>query len=442
MAPPPPQKPVALETRWRAAAPDLKSFIRRLTASLEAEEDGQGLRRRKRKAADQEKFARAVEAICCNLAVVALTFGEEGCERELAVWRGSYASQISAVYGAHFIRVALLMEGRGLLTLTRGYSHSKRHRAVSTIRSTALYWKEARAVTSDCWDALSLEDHREMIVVGNGDDGERILPPQDWLKQADGDMQRINEYLKSIPLAVAGREVLPPRDMPNKLAITLTTPHHRTVRRIFKGSVSAGGRLYDGFWETMRREDRFPLLTIDGERVVTADYGQLFLRLAYAIDGKVPPPGDLYDLTGVDHERPDWPALRTGRKKILSAMLLMKSSLKQWPGGSPEEQAAVRGCFPPGTKPAHIVSEIKARHSAIAASWFEKGRGLELHRLESEILIAVMLKLIGLGIRGALPLHDCVIVARSDGEVARAVMLEEALRLTGADIPVEISSGD
>jgi hypothetical protein len=390
---------------------------------------------------DQEKFARAVEAICCNLAAVAMAFGDD---RGLAVRLGSYASGISVVYGAHFNRAVALMEGRGLLIVTRGYSHSKRSRAVSTLRPTALYWKQQDARTKpERWDALSLEDHREMILVGSGDDGRRILPAQEapWLKQADADMRRINEYLKSIPLAVAGREVLPPRDMPNKLAIFLTTPHHRTVRRVFKGNINEGGRLYDGFWETMRREDRFPLLTINGEHVVNVDYGQLFLRLAYAIDGKVPPPGDLYDLTGVDHKRPDWPALRSGRKRILAAMLLMKSSLKQWLGDSAEEQAAVRECFPPGTKPAHVVAEIKARHCAIAAEWFEKGRGLELHRLESDILIAVMLKLIDRGIC-ALPLHDSVLVARSDGEAARDVMLAEALRLTGADIPVEIGAGD
>jgi hypothetical protein len=56
------------------------------------------------------------------------------------------------------------------------------------------------------------------------------------------------------------------------------------------------------------------------------------------------------------------------------------------------------------------------------------------------MLIAVLLRLIGLGV-GALPMHDSVIVARSDGETARRVMLEEARRLTGGvEIPVKIDS--
>ncbi|MEK9279886.1 hypothetical protein MTR72_09575 [Bradyrhizobium sp. ISRA442] len=434
----PPSKPVALETRWRAACPELKAFVERLTASLEAEEDGQGLRQRKRKAADQEKFVRAVETICCNFAAVALAFGPDGWS--LAVLLGAYASSNSKIYGAHFKLVLQMMEGRGLISRTKGYKHSKHSRAVSTISPTPQYWTHAPAPES--WGALSLEDPPALIVVGTDDDGKRTPPPNGvWLTQAETDMRRINAYLKSIALAVAGREVLPPRDMPNKVVTILTTPHHRTVRRVFKGTIDQGGRLYDGFWETMRREDRYPLLTIGGEPVVNVDYGQLFLRLAYAISKQTPPPGDLYDLTGHDHERADWQALRLGRKKILAATLLMRTPLRQWLGDSVEERAVLRDCFPPGTKPGHVVAGLKERHKAIAADWFERGRGLELHRLESDILIAVMLRLIDLGI-SALPLHDSVIVARSDGERARRVMLEEARRITGADIPVEISTGD
>jgi hypothetical protein len=60
------------------------------------------------------------------------------------------------------------------------------------------------------------------------------------------------------------------------------------VRRIFNnGSWQEGGRLFDGFWETMRREDRFKFLRIctaanpNCERIANVDFGQLFPTLAY-----------------------------------------------------------------------------------------------------------------------------------------------------------------
>jgi hypothetical protein len=436
-------KPVALETRWRAASPHFKSYVKRLTASLLVDEDGKGLRKRKRKAADQQKLERTIETICCNLAAVALAFGRDKAPA-LAVQLGSYASSNSVVYGAHFKRAVALMEERGLLILKRGYSHSKRHRAPSTIRAAPAYWEQAnRMAAPERWDALELEDHRDLIVMNGDAKGQRVLPPPDdpWLQRAEAEIRTINEYLKSIPLTVAGLEVLPLRDMPNKLANSLTTPHHRTVRRVLKGTINEGGRLYQAYWLTMRREDRH-LLAIAGEPVVTVDYSAAFIRLAYSTEGKVLPPGDdPYDLTGEDHKRTDWTALRTGRKKMLAAMMLMDRPLTRWPGDTVEEQAALRLCFPPGTKPREIVAEIKARHHAIAAEWFERGRGIELHRTESDILIAVLLRLIDLGIRGACPLHDCIICAKSDAHVVRSVMLDEARRITGVDMPVEIGGG-
>lgn len=431
-------KPVALETRWRANAVDLKAFIKRLTASLEADEDGQGMRQRKRKAADQKKFARAVEAIGCNFVAAALAFPDD---HALAVQRANYASGNSPIYGAHFKRVTDLMEKRGLITTARGRRFSKFERAASTIRPTARYWETAPKL-SEGWRALHLEELRELVRVNADNDKQRTPAPSDWLARAEAEVAAINEHLKSIKLGFGGLEVFS-ADMDNKLAIILATPQHRTVHRAFKGSIQRGGRLYSGAWETMPREDRFKLLTINGEPVVNVDYGQLFLRLAYALEGVAPPPGDLYDLMSgndppANHEQA--PMRRDAIKRMVNAMFSAKRALKQWPGETNAERARIRDAFRPSTKPSDVVRAIKEKHRAIADNWFEQGRGLELHRLESDILIAAMLRLISMGV-SSLPLHDSVIVARSDGETARRVMQEEAFRVTGAEIPVKIDAG-
>lgn len=428
-------KPVALETRWQAAAPDLKAFIERLTALLLSDEDGQGLRQRKRKAADHFKFARTVEAVCCNFVAVALAFP---AKRALAVQRGNYASSNSPIYGAHFKRVVSLMAKRGLIITAKGRRYSKFERAPSTILPTARYWEIAPTLSGG-WQALHLEEVRELVRVNADDDGQRTPAPKDWLAKAEAEVAAINEHLRSVPLGFGGREVFS-ADMDNKLAIFLTTPQHRQVYRVFKGSIYRGGRLYGAAWETMPREDRFRLLTINSEPVVNCDLGQLFLRLALPRESGAPPDGDLYSLPGGDGQPQDT-MRREAIKRMVNALFSAKKALKQWPGGTNAERARIRDAFPPGTKPSDVVRAIKKKHHAIAEKWFERGRGLELHRLESEILIAAMLRLIAMGCRGCLPLHDSAIVARSDGELAKRVLEEEALRLTGAKIPVKIDAG-
>jgi hypothetical protein len=428
-------KPVSLETRWRAAAPELKAFVTQFTASLLAREDGQGLRRRARKAADQEKFARAVEAICCNFAAAAMF----DSRRALAVQLGNYASSHSPIYGKHFNRAIALMEEGGLLTLTRGHRFSRFGRASSTIRPTPQYWR--LAPRADSWTALHLEEWRDVVTINTakGDSRKITSADKEWLRSAATEVRRINEHLRSVALRYAGHETIQSVELPGRPTVALVTPHHRSIRRMFKGSVEQGGRLYGGFWETMPRAARFKHLTINGEPVVNVDYSQLFLRLAYGLAKQAPPPGDLYDLTGHDHHSSNWEQLRTGRKRLVNALIFADRQLKQWPGQTSAERVEVINGFRPRSL-GEAVAAIKARHRAIAREWFERGRGLELMKLESDILVAVLLRLINIG-KNAVPLHDSVIVARSDGEAARRVMIEEALRLTRAEIPVKVDAG-
>jgi hypothetical protein len=170
------------------------------------------------------------------------------------------------------------------------------------------------------------------------------------------------------------------------------------------------------------------------------DYGQLFLRLAYAFSGATPPCGDLYDLTGTDQLRNDWRELREGRKKLVNALIFNTKELKQWPGETARERAAVRDCFPVGITPRSAAQAIKERHHLVAEHWFEKGRGLELMRQESDMLVIVLLRLMSVGVT-ALPLHDSVIVAQSDAPIARRAMEDVARMLVGVDIPVKTEMG-
>src|ERR1700685_2825171 len=95
-------------------------------------------------------------------------------------------------------------------------------------------------------------------------------------------------------------------------------PTRRSVRGIFNNaSWYEGGRLFDGFWESMRRADRFKVLRIrtaacpEGEPIANVYFSQLLPKLAYHnVNHPVPRDVDLYDLAGGGSSR-------DGFKKLL-----------------------------------------------------------------------------------------------------------------------------
>jgi hypothetical protein len=69
-----------------------------------------------------------------------------------------------------------------------------------------------------------------------------------------------------------------------------------------------------------------------------------------------------------------------------------------------------------------------------------KNTGFRFMRQESDLIVAVTLAMLGRGIV-ALPIHDAVLVPEKHAAAERAVMQQEALRLTGAKIPADIQTG-
>ncbi|NUU44385.1 hypothetical protein [Tardiphaga robiniae] len=425
-------KPYRFEVRWRAVDEDLRRYVNELRIKLGQHEQ----RKRARRASDLAKFDRVIEVLCCNVVAVRLA---GLAPRSFAILRANYASSVSPIYGAHFRQVVMLMEEMGLITQRRGSRHSKRDRFPSTITPSADFLTWLPAIEG--WEALRLENG-PAIVLNKGEDAERELPELDyeWFARAEKEVATINASIRDMPLGDYPDELAHVAAMHRALSDIVRTPLHRSVWRAFKPDYEQGGRLYGGYWETMPRAERFRLLRIEGAQVVNVDYGQLFLRLAYASMRALPPDGDLYDLTGRDHLRPDWPRLREGRKRLVNAIIASKKILKHWPGDTPSECSAVRRMFPEGTKPIDEDRAIKARHHAIAEEWLGRSRIGELMRRESDLLVAVLLRLIGMGVT-ALPLHDSVIVAQRHGGTAKLVMEEEALRLIGVLIPVKIDTG-
>ena len=168
----------------------------------------------------------------------------------------------------------------------------------------------------------------------------------------------------------------------------------------------------------MSSKDRLAELVIQDDSVVELDYGQMGLMLLYGMVGAKPPAGDLYDLSAYGIP----PSCRAGIKKVVQAAINSPTPLKRLPQGT-------RKHIPKRLSLNDILSAVQARHPEVQ-QYFGKGVGLRIMRLESDILVQVLLKLIAQDIT-ALPVHDALLVNANFEEQAREVMVEVFREKTG-----------
>lgn len=411
---------VRFEPQHRART-QLKELIARLTRHLLAEEDRLNRRKRVRNRDDQKRFELAIEALCCNLLVAAMV----GPDTRLSVPRshgmmwgnGRYNAP---VFSKQFIRaIDLLKELKFIAELTKGYRFSQKAKQATTIvplSSLSAFLPLGRT----SWTDFEYAALPELIILRahkrkDGSDGS-LINYSDTAKtrRLRRQVGEINATLKDAPISVnrdtGAAAVLDGEGQP-------IDPYRRALRRVFNnGKWNAGGRLFGGFWMNMRREDRFGLIRIGGEEIANVDFSSLFPRMAYARARAEQPAYDLYDIRGDKMHRDGW-------KVVMNALLFAEEPLTRWPTGASDE-------FPKRAKLKEVASAIRKQHAPIA-HLFEKGLGFELMYLESEMLIAIVQALFKQGIT-ALPLHDSVLVARSDAETAKAAMEAEFKHRTGA----------
>lgn len=204
----------------------------------------------------------------------------------------------------------------------------------------------------------------------------------------------------------------------------------RYLRRVFNnGSFSEGGRLFYGYWMDLSKEQRRELLLINGNPVVVLDFGQMAARILYGMVGLEPTFTDAYSLPSLSGKH------RATVKKIFNAMLNVDKPLTR---------------FPPNTKPkeermrfAEITQSILSFHAPVAHLLYS-GIGLKVMFRESEITVAILTRLMKMGIV-ALPIHDAVIVEECNQESVREVMLSTFKEFTGVsgrvDVEGDASSG-
>jgi hypothetical protein len=253
---------------------------------------------------------------------------------------------------------------------------------------------------------------------------------------ADRDaMSRLNAFLHDSDIAFLddGQE---PR----------VNPLDRTMKRfyvIYQGQdvrFDQSGRLCGGFWQNIKKGRRRNI-RINGEPIVELDFSSMYTRMAYAAVGAVPPEGDLYAIPGLE-------GYRSGVKVVMNALLFDVKPRSRLPKGlgngvgddfaalSDPNSVAARydARLPKGWPIKRMMKEILKVHPCLKDAW-GRGLGITLMHQESEILLAVLLDLASRNIP-ALGLHDGLLVARGDMKIARAVMMEKGLEMTGILLPV------
>jgi hypothetical protein len=271
----------------------------------------------------------------------------------------------------------------------------------------------------------------EEVVVLRGNREDSCQNPREWLEYPDddhtnklrADLRRINEYLENAfgPDAAGCTDTYADdRDLPPGCDPTAVR-----MRRFFTyGSFETGGRLYHGFWQQLSRTQRKAALTLQGEPVVTLDFSQMALRLAYsAVDASLPD-GDGYAIPRLGESR-------TAIKKLVNSMLFPRQS--HWKLLVPKTIKKKRPDIPEW----RIVEAVKNHHPSLDSLWWTD-IGHRIQRIESDIIIDCLLQCVDRDIV-ALQVHDALIVPESRADEVKAIMLETFERHTGlpGDVTVE-----
>lgn len=377
-------------------------------------------RQRKRKERDLENLQRIVKTIAANLAYAVIAGFDPPV---VAVPLAKPKEKQSRYEPQGFRQLPLVLERLqtgGLLELNK----SRERGRASTIKPTAQFTNLLLGIRKKGFKAFHRADGEQVIILSRAETdhatGTRIA---DWIDYADtASTHRYQEEMERI------NKVLAAADLRHEGSDSEIDTQRRNLRRVFNipSWLSAnrirfdlGGRLYGGWWQNLKESDR-AFIRIDGESVADLDFKSMFPRLAYIHARKPTPPGDPYALPGFD-------GYRNGVKRTFNAMLFRRGKLTRVPRGS-------RDLLPENCTGEKIRAAI-LNHHPLLKPLFERGIGFELMFLESRILIAVLLRLIDLGIT-ALPMHDGLMVAESKARTASRVMGDVSEELTGHRLPV------
>ena len=413
--------PRAFNPFLRAKSHKLKKLIEEVQAQIEGYEHYYQLRKRARRAADKATFERMIEALVCDLCLVAPK-GAIHLPLSNRVLRKASRYK-SPVLGKTLPGLLDIMSAPEMdfVTLTKGHTQFRivdQDMNVVPMGGVQTTLKPANKLLSRIerfgitQADITWSDEQETIVLRKAKKPGQKHPEVQEYKDTDEthhcrtQVQDINAYLAEADITC---------DHPS------INPQDRYLRRIFNNSTfDQGGRLYGGFWQRMTSEERAEHIHINQDAIVECDYGQMSLLLLYAEAGAQDdiPEGDLYDLSAYGIPI----TCRAGIKKTVQAIINSPILPTRLPKGA-------RKLIPSKISLKDILEAIQNKHPRIYPL-MTSNIGMQLFRKESDILLDLLGALRKQGIV-ALPIHDAVLVADEDKEITQKVMRNVFRHKTG-----------
>lgn len=393
----------------------LTSLIEDVTGQLLKYEGLLGTRTRMRKAEDDKTFRRIISAIICDLTHNRLTSPERPIyitlSNRILGKKSRYTSPVMSKTLPDVIKLLTVPEMNFILMDkgSRGFTSATNKRTTITCGARLLSRISDHEITLD---DLAEDCSQETIVLksakeGFFDSGERIDYEDTTLTHKyRSELHEINTWLS----------------LANIQCIEEFDTSDRLLKRFFSNnSFESNGRYFGGFWQSMSKAQRKRSLYINDESIVTLDYSQVAPRIAYSLNGASTFSGDAYTLPSGKYNRKDI-------KKIFSAMIYADKPLSRFPKGTKES-------FERRVKFADVRDEILAYHHPIK-HLFGIGIGLKLMFIESQIIMDALLECKNQGIV-ALPVHDALIIAESNKEIVKEIMLSSFRMITNTEGNVE-----
>lgn len=384
-----------------ASSSQSRVAIQEVIEQLEGYEKYYGKRKRRRKSKDQAVFKETVTAVCCDLihayltdpkSRVAITLSNQHLGRDSryrSPAEGKKLPYILDIMSADEMAFLEMEKGRRTLFFEDEDGVQRIPGQRTTIYPGKKLVSRIQMFELGFGD-LGRSESEEVIILKAPKNGPK--DPGRWIEYEDNpevvryreEMATINAWICRADLSLAQAKDEPPIDI-----------YHRRLRRTFNnGRFTEGGRLWGGFWMNLSRSKRWYDLSIAGESIAELDFGQMALRLLYGLEDAEPPEGDLYAIPGLE-----W--ARDGIKHVINSSLYSGTEQFRMPKGG-------RQYFPSNIPYDRIKAAIFEYHKPIAHRLFQ-GVGMELMFLESQIMVAVLLKMKNQGIVG-LPIHDGILV--------------------------------
>jgi hypothetical protein len=409
---------------WRVPrSAGAKALIGKIIGNVQVYEEYYKKRRRK----DQETHVATISAVMCDLIHAVLMQDKRG----IAISRSNQMLGKNDRYQAPalnrqlpYVLDALASDALDWLVEERGYINHFGRNQRTLIKPTQHLINDMKEFGVELGDIGRCKTEEAIILKAEKEDywdKGAYLPYDDTAltNRYRDEVRTINSWLAEA--SIEFDETVVKGDRPIDIG-------NVSLRRYFsQGSFDSGGRLFGGFWQGLREDERLEGLIINGDSVVGLDYGQIAPRILYGLANTEPPEGDLYDIPGLTTL--NGRSYRNGVKKVMNALMFSDGL----PRRKPMETKSI---LPPNLSIQEVVDVILQAHPAIA-HLLGTEVGHKAQFIESQVMVKVLLRLREQSIV-ALPIHDGLIIPSEAEDKAKAVMEDTFRDEVGIDCPVSV----